>query len=136
VHYIKHLTIAAHITCLSCGAATFAQVLLDHAEEFLKEMNSKEIANKLKAVKLISETVEKDILQSDNKEANVHLLQHLKRDADEKTVTEIFRIASKTADNGKMSVFAAGVLRKLERGLYWCVLILILLLCGTDGLSR
>ena len=117
--------------------ATFAQVVLDHAEEFLKEMNSKVIANKLKALKLISETVEKDILQSENEEeANVHLLQHLKQDADEKTVTEIFRIASKTAGNGKMSVFAAGVLRKLERGLYWCVLILILFLCGTDGLSR
>ena len=125
-----------HLSLLSC-TATFAQVVLDHAEEFLKEMNSKVIANKLKALKLISETVEKDILQSkDTEEANVHLLQHLKQDADEKTVTEIFRIASETAGNGKMSAFAAGILQKLQRGLYWCVHIHILLSCGTDGLSR
>ena len=99
--------------------ATFAQVVLDHAEEFLKEMNSKVIANKLKAVKLISETVENGILQSeDEEEANAHLLQHLKQDADEETVKEIFRIASETTGNGKMSTFATGVLRKLQRGLY------------------
>lgn len=117
--------------------ATFAQVVLDHAEEFLKEMNSKVIANKLKAVKLISETVENGILQSeDEEEANAHLLQHLKQDADEETVKEIFRIASETTGNGKMSTFATGVLRKLQRGLYWCVHIHILLSCGTDGLSR
>ena len=124
------------MSLLSC-TATFTQVVLDHAEEFLKEMNSKVIANKLKAVKLISETVENGILQSeDEEEANAHLLQHLKQDADEETVKEIFRIASETTDNSKMSAFAAGVLRKLQRGLYWCVHILILLLCGTDGLSK
>ena len=100
-------------------------------------MNSKVIAKKLKALKLVSETVEKDIFQSKNmEEANAHLLQHLKQVRDEKTVTEIFRIASEIAGNGKMSAFAAGVLQKLQRGLYWRVHHLILLLCGTDGRSK
>ena len=31
---------SAHITCLSCGAATPVQVVQDHTEEFLETMNS------------------------------------------------------------------------------------------------
>ena len=86
-----------------------------HAEVFLKEMNCKVIAPKLKTLKLIPETVECDILESKSKEeANEHLLNHLKEEADEDTVREVFRIASEKAGYGKMNKFAAGVLRELQ----------------------
>ena len=104
--------------CLSCGAATHVQVVQDHAEKFLKEMNCKVIARELKSLGLIPESVECDILQSKTKEdANSHVLSHLKEEADEKTVMEVFRIASEKAGYGRMNTFAAGVLRKLQRGL-------------------
>ena len=51
----------AHITCLSCGAATPVQVVQDHAEEFLEKMNSEVLAPQLKALELIPESVECDI---------------------------------------------------------------------------
>ena len=112
----------AHITCLSCGAATPVQVVQDHAEQFLKEMNSAVLAPHLKALGLIPAIVENNVLQSKSREnANAHLLQHLKEDADMKSVMEIFRIASKEPGYGKMNTFADGVLRKLQQGLYWCV---------------
>ena len=113
----------AHITCLSCGAATHVQVIQDHAEEFLEEMNSKVLAPRLKALGLIPAIVENNVLQlqSDKKEANAHLLQHLKEDADTQSVMEIFRIASQEQGYGRMNSFANYVLRKLQRGLYWCV---------------
>ena len=113
-----------------CGAATFAQVIQDHTEEFLKEMIAKEIAPKLKEYKLIPESVEFDILQSKTKElANICLLRHLKENADEEAATKVFRIASERTSYGKMNTFAAGVLRKLQRGVYWCVHTHMLLLC-------
>ena len=109
----------AHITCLSCGEATPVQVIEDHAEQFLKEMNSAVLAPHLKALGLIPAIVETNVLQSKSREnANAHLLQHLKEDADMKSVMEIFRIASKEPGYGKMNTFADGVLRKLQQGLY------------------
>ena len=91
------------------------QVVQDHAEESLEKMSSKEIAILLKALELIPEAVECDIRQSRSKEeANAHLLSHLKEDADEETVREVFRIASEKAGYGKMKAFAAGVLRELQ----------------------
>ena len=91
------------------------QVVQDHAEEFLEKMNSKALAPQLKALELIPEAVECDILQSKSrKDANAHLLNHLKEDADEESVREVFRIASEKAGYGKMKAFAAGVLRKLQ----------------------
>ena len=91
------------------------QVVQKHAEEFLKEMNCKVIALKLKTLKLIPESVEYDILKSKSKEeANVHLLNHLKEEADEETIRVIFRIASEEAGYGKMNKFAASVLRELQ----------------------
>ena len=77
--------------------------------------SSKEIAIQLKALELIPEAVECDIRQSRSKEeANAHLLNHLKEDADEETVREVFKIASEKAGYVKMKVFAAGVLRELQ----------------------
>ena len=105
----------AHITCRSCGAATPVQVVQDLAEEFLEKMNSKVLAPQLKALELIPESVKCDILQSKSRgEANAHLLNHLKEDADEESVREVFRIASEKTGYGKMKVFAAGVLRELQ----------------------
>ena len=83
-------------------------------------MNSKEIAPQLETLKLIPNVVESDIFQAKTKElANARLFKHLKEDADEKTVREVFRIASEKDGYGKMNTFAAGVLRKLQRGVYW-----------------
>ena len=105
----------SHHLPLSCGAATPVQVVQKHAEEFLEKMNCKVIALKLKTLKLIPESVEYDILKSKSKkEANVHLLNHLKEEADEETIRVIFRIASEEAGYGKMNKFAAGVLRELQ----------------------
>ena len=56
-----------------------------------------------------------DILQSKSREeANAHLLNHLKEDADEESVREVFRIASEKTGYGKMKAFAAGMLRELQ----------------------
>ena len=91
------------------------QVVQKHAKEFLTKMNCKVIAPKLKTLKLIPESVEYDILQSKSKEkANIHLFDHLKEEADEDTVREVFRIASEEAGYGKMNKFAAGILRELH----------------------
>ena len=91
------------------------QVVKEHAEEFLEKMNSKVLAPQLKALGLIPEAVECIIHQSrSKKEANAHLLSHLKEDADEETVREVFRIASEKAGYGKMKAFAADVLRELQ----------------------
>ena len=128
-----------HITCLSCGAATLVQVIQDHTEEFLEEMNSAVLAHQLKASGLIPAIIENNLLQSKNKkEANARLLQHLKEDADMKSVVEIFKIASQEPGYGRMNTFAAGVLMKLQRGLYWYVhthkscCCCVLLMCRTS----
>ena len=117
-----------HITCPSCGAATFAQVV--HSEEFCEKMNSTVLAPQLMAVDLIPGTVENGILQSKNlEEANAHLLQHLKEDAAKDTVIEVFRIASEETGYERMNTYAAGVLGELQQGVYWCVHIHMLFLC-------
>ena len=78
-------------------------------------MNCKVIASKLRALKLIPESVKYDVLHSKSKEeANIHLLNHLKEEADEKTVREVFRVASEEEGYGKMNTFAAFMLRELH----------------------
>ena len=85
-------------------------------------MNAKEIAPKLKELEVIPESVKFDILQSKTKEsANVCLLQHLKENAAEEAVMEVFRIASEEKCYGRMNTFAAVVLKKLRQGLVLCV---------------
>ena len=113
-----------HHLHLSCGSATLVQVVQKHAERFLKEMNCKAIAAELRALGLVPESVESDIHCSKSREqGNAVLLNYLKEDADEETVTEVFRIASEKASYKKMNKFAAFMLRKLqEGGLYWCIL--------------
>ena len=105
----------SHHLPLSCGAATPVQVVKKHAEKFLKEMNCKEIATQLRALEFIPESVEHDILQSKSKEeANAHCLKHLKEDADERTIREVFRMASEEAGYERMNAFATSVLRRLQ----------------------
>ena len=96
-------------------SATHVQVVQKHAEEFLEKMDSKVIALQLRALGLIPENVECRIRQSESKEdANAHLLIHLKEDADDETVKEVFRIASGKAGYQKMNRFAASVLNELQ----------------------
>ena len=91
------------------------QVVQKRANEFLEKMNSKVIALQLSVLELIPESVKHDILQSKSKEdANAHLLNHLKEDADDETMKEVFRIASGKAGYGKMNRFAASVLNELQ----------------------
>ena len=112
----------SHFTCLSCGAATPVQVIQDLTEEFREEMNCRVLATELKALGLIPAIIENSILQSkDKKEANALFLQHLKEDADMKSVMKILTIAAQEPGYGRMNTFADGVLRKLQQGLYWCV---------------
>ena len=105
----------SHYLPLSCGAATHVQVVQKRAKEFLEKMDSKVIAPQLRVLELIPESVENDILQSKSKEdANAHLLKHLKEDADDETMKEVFRIASGIAGYRKMNRFAASVLKELQ----------------------
>ena len=91
------------------------QVIPNHAEQFLEEMNSKVLAPRLKALGLIPAIIENNVLQSKSKtEANARLLQHLKEDADMKSLMAIFRIASQEPGYGRMNTFADGVLRELQ----------------------
>ena len=78
-------------------------------------MNSKVLVPQLKALELILEAVVCGILQSKSKEeANAHLLNHLKEDANEEAVREVFRISSVKTGYGKMKAFAAGMLKELQ----------------------
>ena len=116
--------------CPSCGAATFVQVVQAHAEEFLQEMNSEVLAHQLRTLGLIPQSVETRVLRSTNtKDANAHLLNHLKSDADIEVVREVFRIASQEKEYRNMSAFADRMLTTLQQGLYWCVHTQMLLLC-------
>ena len=108
--------------CLSCGAATFVQVVQAHTEEFLQKMNSEVLVLQLRTLDLIPQNVETRVLQSTStKDANAHLLNHLKNDADIEVVREVFRIASQETEYRNMSAFADRMLRTLQQGLYWCV---------------
>ena len=108
------LALPTYILCLS-QSATHLQVIQDHAEEFLKVMNSKEIALQLRALDLIPESVEHDILHSSSRgKANAHLLIYLKSDATVKTVQEIFKFATEEASYEKMNAFATNMLRELQ----------------------
>ena len=108
--------------CLSCGAATFVQVVQAHTEEFLQKMNSEVLVLQLRTLDLIPQNVETRVRQSMNtKDANAHLWNHLKNDADIEVVREVFRVASRETEYRNMSAFADRMLRTLQQGLHWCV---------------
>ena len=85
-------------------------------------MNSEVLAHQLRTLGLIPQSVETRVLRSTNtKDANAHLLNHLKSDADIEVVREVFRIASQETEYRNMSAFADRMLTTLQQGLYWCV---------------
>ena len=95
------------------------QVIQDHAKEFLDKMNCEEIVSELETLAHIPESVGNRIRHSKTRtDANNCLFKYLKEDADEVTVSEVFRIASEKAGFGRMNAFAAFMLRKLQQGLY------------------
>ena len=108
----------SHYLHLSCGTAALVQVIQDHAKDFLDEMNCEEIIPELETL-AIPESVGNRIRHSKTRtDANNCLFKYLKEDADEKTVSEVFRIASEKQGFGRMNDFAAFMLRKLQQGLY------------------
>ena len=112
-HWLLQLLLTLLACC--CGAATHVQVVQKRAKEFLEKMNSKVIAPQLRALELIPESVECRILQSESRRnANAHLLNYLKADADEETLREVFSVASEETGYGNMNAFAASMLRELQ----------------------
>ena len=78
-------------------------------------MNSKEIALQLRALDLIPESVEHDILHSSSRgKANAHLLNYLKVEATVQRVKQIFKFATEEASYDKMNAFATNMLRELQ----------------------
>ena len=66
----------AHITCLSCGAAKPVKVFQYHAEKFLEDMNSKVLVFRLKALGLIPDIVETNVLQSKSREVKQYIVKY------------------------------------------------------------
>ena len=84
-------------------------VVQKHAEDFLDKMNCKEIAIQLRALELIPERVEYDILHS-NSQGKANLLNHLKFEVNVETAKKTFRIASEEAGYEKTNAFVAFML--------------------------
>ena len=100
-------------------------------------MNCKAIATQLKTKGLIPSNVENKInSESSRADGNVHLLNHLKVEVEERDILEVFRIASEKEGYGKMNTFAAFMLGKLPTmrfvlvcSLHWCILVLACMAC-------
>lgn len=100
-------------------SVTFAQVIQNDpsiVKKFLDIMCAEEIARHLRAMDLIPEATKRDILERsrDGEDANNYLLMYLKDKAKEETVREILKYASEVPGYGKMNVFAASLLEKLQ----------------------
>ena len=100
------------------------QVITEHREEFLQEMNATAIA--LQVQDLIPESVKRDIDQSKCiEDANGHLLTFLLTGASEIQVRQTLKVASERMDQEGMSQFAASILQQLQPGQFvaWLVLV-------------
>ena len=87
----------------------------EEARAFQENMNAQGLVAGLESLECIAERVVTDIRRSkDRKEANNHLLQYMKRDADEQTVKDIFQEASELTDFTKMQKYAADMLTRLQ----------------------
>ena len=87
-------------------------------EQFLQEMKSTALAQRLRALSLIPQEVENIIQHSRSEEAaNQCLLTFLKENASEEQVLGVFRSASEMEGFGRMQNFAADILHQLQRGL-------------------
>ena len=103
-------------------SATHVQVIKKQAQKFLSEMNAQAIAETLCGLDLIPEEVQNSILRSMSAQnGNVGLLNFLKNQASEDQIEEIFKVASEQTDRGKMSKFAADILKELQQGQYRCM---------------
>ena len=93
------------------------QMIGEHSQEFLQEMNAKAIALRLKVSELIPESVKYDIDHSKcGDDANAHLLTFLKEQATGDQLQGILQIASEKPDHGRMSKFATKLLQQLLQG--------------------
>ena len=87
----------------------------ENAKAFQENMNAAGIVDSLELIGCIAERVATDIRRSkDRKEANNHLLQYMKNDADEQTVKAIFQEASEQTDFKNMQIYAADMLTRLQ----------------------
>lgn len=87
----------------------------ENARAFLKNMNAEGIVATLEGLECIAVSVATNIRRSkDRAEANNHLLQYMKDDADEKTVKEIFQEAADQTEFKNMQSFAANMLTQLQ----------------------
>ena len=83
----------------------------DISKEFLDEMNAKAIGQTLETLDVIPPVVATDIERAKSKkEANNCLLQYMKREANEKAIQDILKIASEEKGFGKMNEFAGRIL--------------------------
>ena len=100
-------------------SATHVQVIQENSERFLVEMNAEAVVGSLLALEVIPERVKYDIDHSKSRmDANGELLLFLKKDATEKQVLQVFKVASEVSGYGKMNEFAASILHKLQQGAY------------------
>ena len=112
-----------YCTLFSPVSASHVQVIKEHAEEFLSEMDAKAIAGTLCVQDYIPEEVKYYISKSPCLEhANSCLFQFLTKGADDKQIQGVFRVASATTGFGRMSKFATKLLQKLPQGLYGCTI--------------
>ena len=87
----------------------------ENAKAFQENMNAAGIVDGLELTGCIAARVATDIRQSkDRTEANNHLLQYMKNDADEQTVKAIFQQASEQTDFKNMQIYAANMLTRLQ----------------------
>ena len=91
------------------------QVIEEHSQKFLNEMDAKAIAEALCAQRLIPEAVKNLIERAiDTQKANAELLTFLKDKASKKQLKAIFKFASDQTDYGRMSEFATDILQRLQ----------------------
>ena len=111
-----------YCTLFSPVSASHVQVIEEHAEEFLRNMNAKAIAEMLCAQDYIPEEVKYNISKRPSSEhANSCLFEFLMKGADENQIQGVFQVASATTGYGKMIKFATKLLQEFPQGLYRCV---------------
>ena len=111
---------------LVLAAKVTVQIIEEHREEFVQNMDATAIAFQMNMQGLIPDTVKYDIDHSKCREdANGHLLTFLLTGASEIQVQQTLKVASEKMDYGRMSQFAANILQQLQPGQFvaWLVLV-------------
>ena len=87
----------------------------EDARAFQENMNAQGLVDGLESENCIAERVATKIRRSEDRtEANNHLLQYMKNDADEQTVKDIFQQASEQTGFKNMRIYAADMLTRLQ----------------------